>query len=85
MRGGEVTTSVEGAEREERSLYPTRNPSEKKTPQVATHTRKMRIKYRAEWLLSSCSLTSVAPMVPLAHDVSRKIPPATTPPFGHPS
>jgi hypothetical protein len=48
ITGGEVTTSVEGTEREARSLYPTRNPNEKKTPQVATHTRKMRIKYRAE-------------------------------------
>ena len=56
----------EEAEWEARSLYPTRNPSEKKTPQVATHTRKMRTKYRAEWRLSSCSFTSVATMVLLA-------------------
>src|SRR5271157_169111 len=85
MTGGAVTTSVDGTEREARSLYPTRNPSEKKTPQVATHTRNMRIKYRAEWLLSSCSLTSVATMLLLAHDHSRQVPPVTTPPFGHPS
>ena len=41
---GVATRSVTGVMRADLSLYPTRKPSEKKTPQTATPTKKTRIR-----------------------------------------
>jgi hypothetical protein len=50
---GVSTRSVVGDMRTERSLYPTRKPREKKTPQTATPARKIRRRCRVERPLSS--------------------------------
>jgi hypothetical protein len=55
---GAVTRSVTGAARDDRSLNPTRNPREKKTPQTATPARNTKISCRAESPLSSCPFLS---------------------------
>jgi len=57
MAGGIVagveTRSVTGDIRTDLSLYPTRNPSEKKIPQTATPAKKTRIRCRVESPLAS--------------------------------
>jgi hypothetical protein len=50
---GAETRSVTGAMRDDLSLYPTRKPSEKKTPQTATPAKKTRIRCRVESPLAS--------------------------------
>jgi hypothetical protein len=50
---GVETRSVTGDIRADLSLYPTRKPSEKKTPQTSTPTRNTRIRCRTESPLSS--------------------------------
>jgi hypothetical protein len=60
---GVETRSVMGCIRADLSLYPTRKPSEKKTPQTATPAKKTRIRCRVESPLSSrraCIFISIA-------------------------
>jgi len=53
IAAGAETRSVTGARRTDLSLYPTRKPSEKKTPQTATPAKKTRIRCRVERPLAS--------------------------------
>jgi hypothetical protein len=50
---GAETRSVTGAMRTDLSLYPTRKPSEKKTPQTAIPAKNTRIRCRVESPLAS--------------------------------
>jgi len=63
-----ATRSVTGAIRADLSLYPTRKPSEKKTPQTATPAKNTRIRCRVESPLSpgtrSAFLTMVNLLIP---------------------
>jgi hypothetical protein len=63
---GVETRSVTGAIRADLSLYPTRKPSEKKTPQTATPAKKTRIRCRVESPLSLRSESALITLVSLA-------------------
>jgi hypothetical protein len=63
---GVETRSVTGGMRADLSLYPTRKPSEKKTPQTATPAKNIRIRCRVESPLSLRGESAFITMVNLA-------------------
>ena len=68
IAGGLETRSVTGAIRVDLSLYPTRKPSEKKTPQTATPVRNTKASCRAESPLPSEGVAGFLNMFSLTID-----------------